>query len=146
MNKKKEKLDDVVYFLIEQTDRKAKAHSAQAFLQAGIDITVEQWVLLKLIEQNAEISQNELAEKATKDAASITRMLDILQKKGLVQRLDAPNDRRKYLLALTAQGQALIAQHMNLVLGLRKQGVKGFSKQELEALKGMLLRIQSNLS
>jgi DNA-binding MarR family transcriptional regulator len=146
MKKGKDKLDDVIYFLVEQTDRKTKAHSAQAFLQAGIDITVEQWVLLKLIEQNSEISQNALAEKATKDAASITRMLDILQKKGLVQRLAAPDDRRKYLLVLTTEGQALIDQHMDLVVGLRKMGVKGFTKQELEALKGMLLRIQANLS
>jgi MarR family transcriptional regulator, transcriptional regulator for hemolysin len=145
MNKKKDKLEDVIYYMIEQTDRKSKAHSTQAFQQAGIDITVEQWVLLKLIEQNPEISQNELAEKATKDAASITRMLDILQKKDFVQRLAAPDDRRKYLLALTAEGRALIDQHMDLVIGLRKKGVKGFSKQELELLKEMLLRIQTNL-
>lgn len=146
MNKKKDKLENVIYYLIEQTDRKAKAHSAQAFQQAGIDITVEQWVLLKLIEQNPEISQNELAEKAIKDAASITRMLDILQKKGLVQRMAAPDDRRKYLLALTTEGTALIDAHMDLVMGLRKKGVKGFSKQELAVLQDMLLRIQGNLS
>jgi hypothetical protein len=35
---------------------------------------------------------------------------------------------------------------MDLVMGLRKKGVKGFSKQELAVLQDMLLRIQENLS
>ncbi len=146
MNSKKTKLEDVIYFLIEQTNRKAKAHSQQVFNKEGIGITIEQWVLLKIIHENPMISQVELAEKATKEPASITRMLDAIQKKGFVQRLPSPTDRRKYLLALSNSGNDLIDKHIDLVLGLRTLGVKGFSAQELESLKSMLLRIQSNLS
>jgi MarR family transcriptional regulator, transcriptional regulator for hemolysin len=146
MNSKNDKLQDVIYFMLEQTVRQSKAHSAQAFQQAGIDITVEQWVLLMLISQNPNISQQELGEKSIKDAASVTRMLDALQKKGYVLRQPAPDDRRKFLLALTPSGKALIDQHIDLIVGLRKQGVKGFSKQELEMFKDLLLRMQANLA
>jgi MarR family transcriptional regulator for hemolysin len=146
MNEMSDKLEDVIYFLVEQTDRKAKAHSAQAFLKAGIDVTVDQWVLLKLIEQNPGISQTELATMATKDTASITRMLDIVEKKGYVERQSVPNDRRKYLLVLTKVGNALIAKHSDLVLSLRQTGVKGVSEEELAILKRLLRQIQANLS
>lgn len=145
MNKKSDKLQDVIYFVLEQTVRQGKAHSAQAFQRAGIEITIEQWVLLMLISQNPNTSQQELGEKGIKDAASVTRMLDALQKKGYVLRQPAPDDRRKFLLVLTPSGKALIDQHIDLVVSLRKQGVKGFTKQELELLKDMLLRIQANL-
>ena len=146
MNAEDPKLEEVIFFLIEQTNRRAKAHSQQAFNESGLDVTVEQWVLLKQLQQHPGITQNELAELAIKDAASITRMLDVLQRKGLTLRLDAPGDRRKSLVALTPDGEALIQKHMSLVIQLREQGVKGISNEELALLKSLLLKMQANLS
>jgi MarR family transcriptional regulator, transcriptional regulator for hemolysin len=145
MNERNAPLQDVIYFQLEQTIRMARAHSQKAFAAAGLVVTVEQWVLLKLIAQYPLISQHELAEKAIKDAASITRMIDALQGHGLVQRLPAPDDRRKYLLALSPAGEALIAQHMDLIVALRAQGLQGFTSDEINQLHDLLLRMQANL-
>jgi MarR family transcriptional regulator, transcriptional regulator for hemolysin len=145
MNERNAPLQDVIYFQLEQTIRMARAHSQKAFAAAGLTVTVEQWVLLKLIAQYPHISQQALAEKAIKDAASITRMLDSLQGHGLVQRLPAPDDRRKYLLALSEAGASLIEQHMDLIVELRAQGLQGFSQEEVHQLHDLLLRMQANL-
>ena len=144
MNERNAPLQAVIPFLLEQTLRMSRAHAQRAFVEAGIDITVEQWVLLMQVSQRPLIAQHELAATALKDAASITRMVDALQKHGLVARHAAPDDRRKYLLQLTPAGEALIEQHLDLVVRLRAQGVQGFSPEEVLQLRDFLLRMQAN--
>lgn len=140
----KEDLNTVILFLIEQTAKIAKQSSQREFDQLEIGITVDQWVLLKIIEQHNELSQTELAIKSHRDPASITRSLDILQQKKLIIRTQVADNRRQYTVTLTKEGRYFILQHMPLISGMRAKSLKGFTKAETEQLKSLLLRIQNN--
>ena len=146
MTSRKTPLAEVIFYVIDQTAKQQKQYSQKQLDAVGAKVTVDQWVLLKTIDEFQPISQTELAAEAIKDTASITRMLDLLEKKGLVERTPDENDRRKYLIRLSKEGDYFVAQYMDLVIDLRKRGLEGFSEKEMSLLRSMLLRIQKNMS
>ncbi len=140
----KSKLAEVILFAIDQASRTGKQYSQREFDRAGLGITVDQWVLLKIIEENESLSQSELAEKSLRDPASITRTLDILQRKNLVSREPIPENRRQYDVQLTEEGTEFVKANMNMVEAHRARSIEGFSEEELTTLKSFLQRIQQN--
>ncbi|MTJ64907.1 MarR family transcriptional regulator [Nocardia seriolae] len=66
----------------------------------------EHWVLTYLAER-AEVSQQEVANTMEIDRSEVVRLIDSLEKAGLVTRTRDPEDRRKYRLAITAAGNRL---------------------------------------
>lgn len=135
----------MVNFLLEHTVRQMRGYAQRQLdtLQAGI--TVDQWVLLKIVDERGKISQVELAQVAHKDTASVTRTLDLLQKKELIQRIDDEFDRRKYLIALTPRGLSFVNQHLPFVNQIRGQIVQGLSPGEIDTLKKILEKIRLNV-
>jgi len=87
-----------------------------------------------------------LAEKTFKDAPTVTRIIDLLCKKELTERRSDPNDRRRFKIYLTPIGQAKIKQVLPVVLDLRKQGIKGLSREEYDTLIRILDTIFNNFS
>lgn len=139
-------IEKVILFQIEKTGKTAKQYSQKAFDKINLGITVDQWVLLKIIHEANVLSQKELAKKSLRDPASITRTLDILEKKNLIYREAIPNNRRKYNIILSPEGTVFVNKHMSLIDSQREKSVSGFSNKELELLSNMLLRIQKNMS
>jgi MarR family transcriptional regulator, transcriptional regulator for hemolysin len=141
----KDDLSQVVLFMLDQTNKLAKQYSQKELDKRSAGITVDQWVLLKVIEADPGLSQRDLAEKSIKDPASITRMLDLLEKKGLIQREAIEGNRRQYMITVSKEGQKFINKHMDMVQSHRAKSLEGFSKKEVNKLKDMLLRIQGNM-
>lgn len=139
-------LSKVTLFLIDQTSKLSKKYSQKIFDELGVDILVDQWVLLKIIEENIPMSQKELAIESHRDPASITRTIDILEKKGFVSREQKASDRRQYLICLSKKGKAFIDQNMHLVQDMREQSLKGIEEKEMQQLNKVLKKIQSNLN
>ncbi|NOS55260.1 MAG: MarR family transcriptional regulator [Cyclobacteriaceae bacterium] len=141
-----EKLEDVLYYLIDKTNKVARRYSQEAFVKAGYDITVDQWLVLKKIWDNKEINQVALATALFKDTASITRILQILVRKKLVKKESKEGDRRHYLLSLTTKGEQFFKKVLEMVKSMRTQGVIDFSDAEKEQIKKLLSRMIKNLA
>lgn len=139
-------LEDLILFQIDKTSKVSKLYSQREFDKIGLGITIDQWVLLKIIQGAGQLSQKELADKSLRDPASITRTLDLLEKKGYVERVQVEGNRRQYNIILTKSGEQFINKHMKMVNEHRELSTKGFTKKELETLTSMLLRIQKNMS
>jgi len=140
-----EKLEDVLYYLIDKTNKVARRYSQETFVKAGHDITVDQWLVLKKIWDNKEINQIELATSLFKDRASITRILQILVRKRLVKKDLKVGDKRHFILSLTTKGEQLFKQLLVEVKAMRTQGVSDFSDQEKEQMRKLLNRMIKNL-
>jgi len=141
----KKNIEEVILFQIDKTSKTSKQYSQKEFDKANLGITVEQWILLKIIQEAKELSQKELSVKSLRDPASITRTLDLLQKKQFIVRNPIPDNRRQYNITLTANGLAFVSKHLKMVKTHRKRSISGFSKIELENLTAMLERIQKNM-
>ncbi len=139
-------LNDVILFQIERTNKTAKQFSQKEFDRIGLGITVDQWVLLKIIEKHQPLSQKELAIQSLRDPASITRTLDLLEKKAYIVRAAIADNRRQHNINLTPAGEKFVQDNMELVNTHRQQSTAGFTSEELNSLKTMLLKIQQNMS
>lgn len=142
----KEDISSVLLFQIDLTGKAAKQYSQRRLDEEGIDITIDQWVLLKIVEESKELSQKELAQKSRRDPASITRTLDILERKGLIARTNIEGNRRQYRVVLTVGGEAFVRSNMELIQSQRDLSIEGISKEDLECAFRVLKKIQDNMS
>lgn len=139
-------LHDVVYYRIERTMRRVKAHTRQMFREQQFGVTIDQWVVLKRISEASEgLSQAELSNGVFKDPAAITRILDQLSKRGLVTRVELESDRRVNLLTLTTTGLDLVRRMTPHVQDLRAKGLQFLSPEEAEQLKKLLDKMYAGL-
>lgn len=141
---KDQKLEDILYYLIEKTNKVVRRHSQIRFAEAGLSITVDQWLVLKKIGDSERITQIELANAIFKDRASITRILDLLLEKKLVKK-DPGADKRVYELSLTTAGIKFCEEALMIVKRVRKKGIEEISEKELETLRKGLEKIIKNL-
>ena len=138
-------LENVVNFMVEQTARQIRGFGQRQLDALETGITVDQWVLLKIIHENGQIAQVDIAQIAQKDTASVTRILDLLQKKGLIRRLDDDLDRRKYMISLTPTGREFVAKTLPKVNQIRSKIIAGLSKEDIQTLKRILDKIRRNV-
>lgn len=141
---KDQKLEDVLYYLIEKTNKVIRRYSQERFVEAGFDITVDQWLVLKKINDTERITQIELAEALFKDRASITRILGLLQDKKLVNKTEGA-DKRSNELSLTSAGKKFMEQAVTIVKSTRKKGIEMFDEKEIAQLQSSLQKIINNL-
>lgn len=139
-------LSDVHFYLIDRIMREAKTLTKDVFQREGIDVTVDQWVILKAIAEQEGASQQEVSGLTFREPAAITRMLDHLIKKGLVSKIVDTEDRRKQLLYLSDHGRSLYDQALPLVYDLREHALADLSEIQRimlrDGLKSMLSSIQ----
>jgi DNA-binding MarR family transcriptional regulator len=133
-------------FLIERTSKRMKHACQQMLKAANAGITVDQWVILSELEQSEGAEQKEIARKTFKDAPTLTRIIDILCKKGLTERRMATDDRRKFNIHLTPSGKQKIRKVAPMIDAFRKQAYQDFSKEEIDQLRQLMNRIFHNLT
>jgi DNA-binding MarR family transcriptional regulator len=79
-----------------------------------------------------------------KDIASITRIIEILVNKKLIDRKIDTNDRRKFNLEITENGNKIIEKIYPIVIENRKQALTDLSIEEINNLKSQLEKIITN--
>lgn len=108
-------------------------------------ITFEQWYILYFIYQNEGCNQKKLAESTNKDTGAMTRSLNVLGNKGLIERKSSYQDKREFLIYLTDDGKDLYNKTSE-VLSQNAQEIKSiFTEKELEQFKYLLNKLDSNL-
>ena len=106
-----------------------------------LDITAAQFVILvRLSEENVH-SASGLCRGVSYDPGAMTRMIDRLEKKGLVRRVRRADDRRKVDLELTAEGKAVRPKLIEAVVKVLNHRLRGFTKVEAEQFSGFLRRM-----
>ncbi len=130
--------------LIERTLRKIKQRYIQTFKDAGIDITPEQWALLDKLYQTNGISQNKLANGTYKNAPTVSRIIDLLCKKGWTKRSRSEHDRRSYKIFLTSEGKNIVEILVPKVTHLRKLGWENISEEEYKVFVRIMNQLYEN--
>jgi DNA-binding MarR family transcriptional regulator len=111
---------------------------------APLGLTSQQAALL-LMAGRSVVSPAQVAAEIGTDTAGMTRLLDRLERKGLVRRTRHPDDRRSVVIEVTEQGRALVPKLPPIFGRVSRQLFQGFSPAELEQLIGLLQRVRTNL-
>lgn len=109
------------------------------------DITGEQFHLLKSVSMEVGIPQRSLCDQVMKTPANLTRILDRMEKKGLVIRRDNPEDRRSSLVFRTEVGEKVTTEVSSVLVPVEKRIKSGIDKEDLEVFIQVLHKINQNL-
>lgn len=107
---------------------------------AALDLTSMQWGPLLLLAHGKAATAAELSRCYGVETSTMTRMLDRLETKGLIERKRNATDRRVFDLALTEEGQRLAAKIPYLVSESLNHHLHGFTREEFETFKSLLKR------
>jgi DNA-binding MarR family transcriptional regulator len=116
------------------------------FKQAGIEITIEQWSVLYHLWKEDGISQQQLCEATFRDKPSITRLIDNLEKLGLVKRKAHKSDRRINKIYVTEQALLLQEASMEVANKTLNEALEGVTNGQVEIAKEVLNKVYENLS
>lgn len=139
-----QKLNEIFFYQLEKSIKSYRRYVQARFKEQGFNITVDQWLVLNALNENAKLTQSDLAELVFKDKASMTRLIELLVLKKLVQRAAHETSRRRFKLTITEKGHELISQILPLVKDNRKNGLAGINNNELQTAENVLKKIINN--
>jgi DNA-binding MarR family transcriptional regulator len=111
---------------------------------AELGITSQQGSILFMVASGKCVLAAELAREYGIDASAITRLIDRLEKRGLLTRVRSSEDRRAVRLALTPEGQQIAARMPAIFTSVTDRLLSGFTPEEVGFLKSMLRRVLVN--
>ena len=138
------RLEDTVFYTIEKAIKSYRKFAQKNISAHKLDITIDQWLVLKTLVDDPEISQKEIAKKVFKDYASITRIIEILVRKKFLNRTFHSADRRRFQLKLTAAGNRIYKKLTPIIESNRKSALKGISKKNISVLSELLSQVTEN--
>ncbi len=145
---KEKKLENEITLgmLIGQVHRLSTKRFVQNSHMHGLEISLDQWLVLGPIWKHDGISQKDIAEYCGKDKTSITKIIDTLEKKNLVVRVTDQLDHRVKRVVLSQKGRQLFLSALPVMAQTRDELRSGISDKEIEALKTILNKIYKNLN
>jgi DNA-binding MarR family transcriptional regulator len=139
-------LDKSIFFWLNYTTRNMRRYASEVLTHAGAGITVDQWGVLKLLDEHGgKMSNGRMTELMLKDRPTLTRIVDILCRERLVTRSTDQEDRRRLQVQLTSKGRKTITRVGPMVQAIRDEMSRGLSKKDLEVIRRKLVRINRRI-
>lgn len=113
--------------------------------KADDGLTIAQVRALFALDRRDAATAGEIAESARLSPASVTAMLDELERDGIVTRVRSDADRRRVLVLLTDEGRAVLKKRRRLWLKRWETALADVPEPELEAAADVLRRISGLL-
>lgn len=117
----------------------------QLLKNGGLKITVEQMGILNQLLINDFLSMNDLAQKTFTDNSAITRIIDNLQKYGMVERKSKDSDRRLKLIYITKKGIEEVNKANQIGKKYVKLVTKGIDETEINNMVATLKKFRNNI-
>ena len=133
------RLDDQIGFVLRQV---AQRHAALFAAGIGADLTTTQWAALAKLGEIGPVSQNRLGRRTAMDAATIKGVIDRLTRRGLTETCPDPEDRRRLLVALTADGRDLVTRTETAAARITEDTLAPLARAERAVLLDLLNRLR----
>ena len=112
---------------------------------APLEISAAQYTIISVLAKRGCDSGAQLCKDLSYDAGAMTRMIDRLEAKGLVNRRRCPEDRRLVKLELTEAGLAALPKLRACSVRVLNRLLHGFSLAEARQLEGFMVRMLQNV-
>lgn len=133
-------IEKSVGFLLAKAYQRASAMFKEEFDR--YDITPQQFGLLAFLWQEDGLSQSELSARCQIDRTTMGGIIDRLEKEGLVERRNHPEDRRAYQVFLTAKGKTLEKELCTVAGQVIKKVTSPLSEAEHQTLIQLLTKLR----
>lgn len=131
--------------ILHRLDMERKKFLGPKLQVLGLTVGEGQARALRTLLEEGHMTQKQLADLCMRDAATMSRNIDRLEKAGLLKRENNPGCRRSYLICLTAEGKEKAKQVQKIFRELDERIWGDIPEKEMEQLYETLLRIERNL-
>jgi DNA-binding MarR family transcriptional regulator len=104
-----------------------------------------QYVVMSALRDGIAMNPKTICTQFRHDSGALTRVIDQLAERGLLERVRRDKDRRKVELQLTAAGSEAIASIIPLVVAKLNEVLSDFSKDEVQELLRLLVKLNTTL-
>jgi DNA-binding MarR family transcriptional regulator len=116
-------------------------HERMEAALAGHDFTLMQWIVLLYVRDGIARTASDISREFRHDSGALTRVIDHLERRGLLSRHRSTSDRRIVELALTAKGTRTIEELLPVVVGQMNEALAPFTRAESEQMKSLMERL-----
>ncbi len=135
---------DLVIYAIEQVIKNLNQDIAQYISTLNLNITAEQLLVLDTIYCCDNICQQDIAKILSKDKSNIKRIVEILEKNGLITReAGKKNNRLVNYLSITNEGKELIDNNIDKIKDYMEKLFEPVTEEEEQVLKNIIKRLNS---
>ncbi len=110
------------------------------------DVNFVQWVILMHLRDGLGSTAAELCDRLCHDSGALTRTLDQMENRGLLQRTRSQQDRRVVELHLTDKGRKITESYLPPLVGLYNSLFEDFTKEETDQMIDLLIRLNAKLA
>ncbi|UPL50735.1 MarR family winged helix-turn-helix transcriptional regulator [Hymenobacter sublimis] len=137
-------LSSVIFYSLDKAIRQYRRMAQANIDRAGVSISIDQWLVLRVIQETDDLTQTDIAERVFKDQASVARMIRLLLERGLLLAEPLPHDGRRTQLRVSVEGLRTLDAVEPVVLSNRAIALEGLSENDLNTLRYLLERIATN--
>jgi len=138
-------LDQAIGMHVNRTAFLMTEEIARRFTSQGYPLSAQDFGILFRLSQQGSMTQVEIAALMMRDKTTITRRIDGLVKKQLVERNPDPNDRRYYQIGLTEQGTEALDVLIPLVSDFQQELLRDIPSSDKQATINTLKYISEQL-
>jgi MarR family transcriptional regulator for hemolysin len=109
------------------------------------NLAIAYWYYLRILAERGELNQLELSKRVGIASTTAVPALDNLEKRGLVQRIRDPKDRRKYYVSLKEEGRRLVDDMLPQLVDMFSASLDGVSPQDMQVFWKVAHQIEKNL-
>ncbi|MDY6944231.1 MAG: MarR family transcriptional regulator [Pseudomonadota bacterium] len=136
-------LRDSIGYLLKRTQRLMQERIEMLFAEQGC--TLQQWVVLMYLRDGLAITVADLCRDLHHDSGAMTRLIDQLESRKLLERRRNSEDRRVIELFITKGGNELLDELIPTACGMLNSLLDGFSREEVKLLQSSLGRMIERL-
>ena len=107
--------------------------------------TFIQWVILSWLRDGIAVNPKDICIQYRHNSGALTRVIDQLAERGLLERIRRDRDRRKVELQLTPAGRAAIEGLIPLVVDKLNLALADFSSAEVKEFQRLLIKLNTTL-
>lgn len=110
-----------------------------------LGFTLSRWMLLLHLSRNDGCTHKELAQCMGIEAPTLVRLVDRMEKEGLLNRCHSETDRRVKYLRLSKLGMASVENIRSCATDLRQKVLAGLTQTEIQNALKVMINIRSQL-
>lgn len=130
---------------LKKTNKKIMKMLSNRYRDMKLDVTPNQSKILMFINENKEVTANDIGKYIHSNKSSLSKVLNNLEKNGYIERIEDKNDTRKKIIKLTNKSLKIVDTLDKDASELSELLMVGIKKEEYDTFKRVLDKVEINI-
>lgn len=137
-------LDNSIGYISQMLSQHMADRLIRKMKKNGIDMDIDEWIAMVHIHHFEKQNQNQLVKATGRNKTAVTRLVNDLEEKGWVERLEDKNDRRNNHIVLTDNGKKVYGVAVKLAEDTTLDSLDGVSEKDYQQWRKVTEKLLEN--